>query len=437
MPEQAKKTVLGSIKSRFEPKSQRFGLFGHLMLISFFLFFQATFASLSQDTIYLTWQRSPSTTMTVQWISLAKEEESRIVYRSCDEMADWKMVDGSTAPFPQASQYAIHSVELTNLTPGREYCFKVPPFPEEYRFITAPESLSEQIRFVVGGDMYHDDLSFLSRTNRAAAKTGPLFAALGGDIAYAFPTSFFRSQNNDRWIDWVKSWHRDMVTPEGRLVPVVAAIGNHDLNGGFDQAPEQAAVFSALFPMPGKRVFGVLDFGPYLSLFLLDSGHANPIGGRQAEWLKKELEERPNTAYKMAVYHVPAYPSVRDQKNSYSEAIRSFWIPLFEQGAIQVAFEHHDHAYKRTHPLLNGKVHPNGIVYFGDGGWGVEKPRKLVSKPFYLAESASRRHFLEVVISDTGMRVAAIDDLGQQFDGWQKAIRKPDLVLKSHPQELK
>ena len=88
-----------------------------------------------------------------------------------------------------------------------------------------------------------------------------------------------------------------MVTPQGYLVPVVAALGNHDLIGHFDQTPAQAAIFSALFPMPEKNIYNVLDFNSYLSIFILDSGHANPIGGQQASWLR--------TALKHAnVYHI-------------------------------------------------------------------------------------------------------------------------------------
>lgn len=72
------------------------------------------------------------------------------------------------------------------------------------------------------------------------------------------------------------------------------------------------------------------------------------------------------------VYHVPAFPSVRSFSNQTSAAIRRNWVPLFERFGIKVAFEHHDHAYKRTVPIREEAIDPErGIVYFGDGAWGA------------------------------------------------------------------
>jgi hypothetical protein len=85
-----------------------------------------------------------------------------------------------------------------------------------------------------------------------------------------------------------------------------------------------------------------------------------------------------------------------------SPLIRQHWVPLFERFGLNVAFEHHEHAYKRTHLLLQGSPHPAGILYLGDGSWGVEKPRKPKSpseRP-YLAKSASTRHFILVELTN-------------------------------------
>ena len=271
--------------------------FIHFLFPFILLFNLNCLADLSQETIYLTWQQSPSTTMTIQWISSPKENQSVIVYRKLGGESEWQKATGEVINFPHASYLVIHTVELKNLQPNSEYAFKVSPSPLEYRFLTAPNNLEKEVRFVVGGDMYHDDISFLIKTNQQAAKTNPLFALIGGDIAYAVKSSSFGMQQINRWIDWIKAWHTHMVTPQGHLIPVISAIGNHDLNGGFDQTPAQAAIFSALFPMPGKQVYNVLDFDPFLSIFILDSGHSNPIGGKQTEWLKKALSEHTHAAW--------------------------------------------------------------------------------------------------------------------------------------------
>jgi hypothetical protein len=54
------------------------------------------------------------------------------------------------------------------------------------------------------------------------------------------------------------------------------------------------------------------------------------------------------------VYHVPGYPSVRAFDGATSAQVREHWAPLFERAGVRVAFENHDHAYKRTHPIRAG-----------------------------------------------------------------------------------
>ncbi|MFI0435745.1 MAG: purple acid phosphatase family protein [Parachlamydiaceae bacterium] len=396
----------------------------HFILLLVFSLNVNCWAELGQETIYLTWQQSPSTTMTIQWITSSRENQSVVAYRPLKGENQWQKETGQVIHFPHAAYYTFHKVELKNLQPNSEYQFKVSPYPEDYRFVTAPTHLEKELRFVVGGDMYHDDISFMIKTNQNAAKTAPLFALIGGDIAYAFKTGSFGLERIDRWIEWIKAWHTHMVTPDGHLIPVMSAIGNHDLNGGFDQTPAQAAVFSTLFPMPGNRIYNVLDFDSFLSIFILDSGHANPIGGKQADWLQTVLRERQQVKHLFAIYHVPAYPSVRDFKNKYSDAIRKYWVPLFEKWGIQVAFENHDHAYKRTRPLRQSQPHPEGILYLGDGGWGIEKPREQKWKPHYIAKYDSVRHFICVTITSTEQHFRCINDQGEIMDEYIQCMNK-------------
>lgn len=380
-------------------------------------------ADLAQETVYLTWQQSPATTMTIQWISPPQEKDSAVCYHPAKGNAEWLIKKGESFPVPQAPHYLVHRVEIKNLQPDSEYRFKIPSSENEYQFLTAPSQLVKELRFVVGGDMYHDAMEFMAKTSRKAAETSPAFAVIGGDIAYAVHSLHQPIQNNERWIDWIKNWHSTMVTPQGNMIPVIAAIGNHDVIGQYDQTPAQASVFSLLFPMPGKQIYNVLDFGSYLSIVLLDSGHASPINGDQAKWLNTVLEGRQHIPHRFAVYHVPAYPSVRGFQNKQSVLIRRFWVPLFEKWGVQAAFEHHDHAYKRTFPMLKNRIHPQGVVYLGDGGWGVEKPRRMRSRKPYLAKFAAARHFISVSITPYKQQFKSINDQGQIIDDWSVSVK--------------
>ena len=190
-------------------------------------------------------------------------------------------------------------------------------------------------------------------------------------------------------------------------------IGNHDVTGRFDQTPDKAPFFYTFFPTPGYQV---MDFGDYLSLILLDSGHTHPVDGAQKDWLYQMLYQRQNVPHKFAFYHVPAYPCVRPYKGTKSQFIREQWVPIFEKFHLDVAFEHHDHAYKRTFAIRKGKKKRHGVIYMGDGAWGVERPRIPRRASWYLAKAQSIRHFILVTLDKDTRHFKAISHRGDVFD---------------------
>lgn len=391
-----------------------------------FFYCSSCLASLAEQTIYLTWQRSPSTTMTIQWISEVDQPQTSLLYRSIDS-SDWMEVSGHTYKFPQTLTYLIHQVELLSLKPDSQYLFKFVNSSKCYCFKTMPCHLNSAITFVIGGDLYHDKQDDLVTTCKQAALLSPSFAVLGGDIAYAGSSHPLKKQSVERWITWARCWHREMVTPRGCLIPVVAAIGNHDVSGGFYQSPAQARIFSALFPMPGKQIYNVLDFSNYLSILLLDSGHANAVEGKQSSWIKNELSKRHSITHRFAVYHVPAYPSVRPYSEELSQKIRKNWVPCFETGGISTVFEHHDHAYKRTYLLQGNQIDPKGILYLGDGAWGVKKSRAPINsrrKRPYLAKFLAQKHFIAVTLKQDSQVFRAISCQGEVLDYYFRKIQR-------------
>lgn len=380
--------------------------------------------------VYLTWQRSPESTMTIRWLTPPDHKDDMIEYQREGDNT-WRQTMGTHTNLPENAPYLLHSVELTNLSPSTNYFFRTRPQGIAYKFQTMPATLEQPLRFVVGGDMYHDTLDKLIETNRQAAKTSPLFALIGGDIAYAAnkKTSFLPRWTNvwidklmgqkfDRWLAWLIAWKNEMVTPDGRLVPMMPILGNHDVSGGFGQTPKEAPFFYAFFAMPGPQGYNVLDFGNYMSIFLLDSGHTHPVEGRQTKWLANTLGQRSMVPNKFAIYHVPAYPSVRDMNLESCSMIRKNWVPIFDKFHLTAAFEHHDHDYKRTFPLTNGKIDPAGVIYLGDGAWGVDEPREMrhEAQKWYLEKTLPVRHFILVELRPDNRRAAAISSTGVLID---------------------
>lgn len=391
--------------------------------------------------IYLTWLRDPTTTMTVQWLSLGEDPErgSTLAYRKRGEGGEWTEQGGSSLLY-QKTKMRVHQVEIQGLEANSLYEFKVGGELEVYWFKTAPSTDEEPVRFVVGGDAYFYQYLF-REMNLQIARLDPLFVVLGGDIAYTEHSStLFKGKDWEerRWITFFSQWQSALVGQGGRLIPLVPVIGNHDIK---KMQGKETPGFFQLFAMPEEgKAYRILDFSSYLSLVLLDSGHSAPIGGEQAVWLKEALKVRGEQGIRMAVYHIPAYPSVYDYKAASSQRIRYQWVSAFEEYGVDTVFEHHCHAYKRTHRIKGGKVDPEGVQYLGDGCWGVA-PRSPKKGLWYIAKAEKVNHFWSVSLEKGRCLFESRDIKGKVIEQVetpcrvQGAVGASDLLLHSH--ELK
>ncbi|MBX3437675.1 MAG: metallophosphoesterase family protein [Planctomycetaceae bacterium] len=340
------------------------------------------------DSLFLTWQQDPTTTVTIQWVG--PEVGAQVPLQFAPHRGTiWQPAAATPRPF-RGTDLKVYRCELTGLSPGAEYKFQVGQQPAVYRFRTMPAKATDEFCFVSGGDAVVGENAV--KSNVMAAKQEPHFVLIGGDVAYdngRSPETFYK---------FLQNYSSTMVDSQGRLIPLVCAIGNHEVDRG-DTPPRERAtsflsVFDGFFP---EKTFGVLDFGDYLSLVLLDTGHVEPIGGEQTDWLAQTLKDRQDLPHVIVAHHVPCYPSVRnpygvDGKFGTGEEQRQHWCPLFEQYKIDLALEHHDHAFKRTHPLTNGLYDKNGVLYLGDGSWGKLRVPSTPEERPYLAKTSSAYH---------------------------------------------
>jgi acid phosphatase type 7 len=389
--------------------------------------------------LYLTWQQDPTTTMTVDWHDTLHTRNQILQYRELDAAnTEWSEVTPSEIPFP-FSRRTIYRAEVTGLQPATEYEFRFGGDSRSYRFRTMPTHLQEPLRIAIGGDSMHRK-DWMEQVARESMRFDLDFAIIGGDMAYEDGLPPDRQPRNsplgNLMYDWFDAYKNTFVTETGRVIPMLVIPGNHEVNGSYwfgdDRRPELppyqqtdeiraliAPYFYAAFAMPGQPGYNVLDFSDYMSLILLDTDHSNPIEGVQTEWLRERLAERTTIPHVFPVYHVPGWPSVRDMNGSVQTRVRNLWVPLFEQYGIELAFENHDHAYKRTHPLRNGQVAADGIIYMGDGAWGVH-----VREPFsgqeheawYIAEALAERHFILLTLQGTQRHMVVINEDGEIID---------------------
>lgn len=371
------------------------------------------------DTLFLTWQRDPTTTMTIQWIGPAAPAGTQVQFAKLHEGV-WQTQPVLLKPYPD-TDLKVHRCELTELSPGTEYQFvlgttsPIPANSPVYRFRTMPAKATNTIQFVSGGDAGIGPHAINS--NILAGKQDPYFALIAGDLAYD------NGRSPETFVQFIRNYSKHVVDAQGRLVPMLACIGNHEVNGGYgkprDASPAYLSVFDGLYP---ELTYGVLDIGDYLSLVLLDTNHIAPVAGAQTEWLEQALKERQDRPHLFVANHVPAYPSVREPKNKEGgpgtgDDQRVHWCPLFERYNVDVVLEHHDHAFKRSKPLTNGLYDKYGVVYLGDGSWGKIRPPKSPEQRPYLARVDEAYHIsvhrlegderFHVALADTG-RIADV-----------------------------
>jgi purple acid phosphatase-like protein/calcineurin-like phosphoesterase family protein len=365
------------------------------------------------EALFLTWQRDPTTTMTVQWVGSDKDAATRPIWFAKIGTDDWKTQTWTTRDFPMTER-RIFRTELTGLEPAADYRFRVGTDTAEQTFRTMPAKANDTIHFVSGGDAGVGRHSV--QTNHIAAAQSPMFVVIAGDIAYE------DGRRADTFLEFFKNYSRDLRDNQKRLIPLLGCVGNHEVQGGYHKTRKEApffySMFDGLFPETG---YAHLDFGDYLSLVLLDSDHTSPIEGAQTDWLEKTLKEREDVPTVFAYNHVPAYPSYRpfegtDDKEGTGEGNRKHWCPLFERYNVDAVFEHHDHTFKRTHPLLDGRMNEKGIIYLGDGSWGkLRRPKTPQQRP-YLAKVDEAYHLTLHHIEGKERFHMALSDTGRVVD---------------------
>jgi hypothetical protein len=102
-------------------------------------------------------------------------------------------------------------------------------------------------------------------------------------------------------------------------------------------------------------------------------------------------------------------------------------VPHFEEYRIDLALESHDHALKRTVPILQGTLDEDGIVYIGDGGLGVplripDATRWYLQGEQGMTRSAHHVHVLD--FADGQLRGTAYGMGGEVLDEFTRPLRR-------------
>jgi len=424
----------------------------------FFLFFFPLFifANSKVRHVYLTWSKEDtSRTMTINVHTLENLDLIHLYFddKSHEGMRQkyrYHTVKIGTRFLENIANRYLFQIELSNLDPGKDYFFIVGDpihgYTEEKKFRTIPEN-AKKTRFVEGGDFEVTPVA--AEIAKMAATYSPHAALFGGD----YPRDAFSSYDYKKWDEWLDIYTQNMVTPDGYLIPMVMAIGNNEVLGGFDKEPEDCPFYYFYFPQNAENLsYFCKFFGKDIVLFILDSGHTAKHSGKQCKWLESTLSKHQNIPVKFASYHVPLYPSVRFPQKDLSFRLvkkilricgmkedpnkllcphaaigRRHWLPLFDRFHLTCAFEHHDQTLKRTKFLRGGEEHPEGTLFLGDGGWGPLIQYTPIQNYFrsYFAKTIGHLSFFWLVeVSEEGIEYKAITKNGQIIDQCYQQIIK-------------
>ncbi|MGD2177122.1 MAG: S8 family serine peptidase, partial [Anaerolineae bacterium] len=230
----------------------------------------------SPSLVHLSWAEDDvhHTIAAVWWTGV--EAETTMVYDtvSHEAAADYQFTASgeaySIAPETDLDGDAIetsfpgqfHEVDLTGLEPGTLYYFRVGGngvWSREWSFRTI--GLDEDVKFVAGGDSRRPygsaDIKYnpygisnwpygRDLVSQGAADEDPHFVWFLGDMVDS-------GNSWDNWQNWLESMEENLVTDDGRMIPIVAVIGNHEV-GAYPRTDNTYAWFTGLFANPGDEL---------------------------------------------------------------------------------------------------------------------------------------------------------------------------------------
>lgn len=340
-----------------------------------------------------------------------KGKEQAIYYRPTKSNGDWKIKKVDVIEFQNEPNISICHAHLYGLLPNTEYSFFVGDVNDRrvfYRFITLPDSLDNGNVFgAYSSDFHQGSLTLWSDLLKVVGSYNCRFLVITGD----WVDDFNLIENSHLWKNFWKQVAPLIKDKDGRLIPMLPGVGNHDVAYYLGNSNMPRPFFVDMFGFP-EYSKGVVDFGDYLSIVMMDTETPWELNGNpynfddQTVWLGEVLSERTNQTFVTPTYHRPKYPSSRGQV-SYDD-----WVKLFDQHSnVRACFEAHDHTYKQTHPLKNNTIDENGIIYFGDGG---------LSAKYYNGDYAGEWYMDSVTIKTANVRVVEFSKTKMTVRGYNR-----------------
>lgn len=338
---------------------------------------------------HLTWQRDPSTTVTIQWTTLNTETdgyEPKVWFARADETtgagedmgipysdAYWTAGTGFnyTAVLTKDEAFVQWEVELTGLTADTDYVYRAgtwDAFDAGGATLTAATLSPIQrfrtgrtkgdrapIRFIAAGDSRGGYDQIVENVDRLSAMDAD-FWVFSGDMN--------QMGNPDEWGSWFAAM--DPISANTVLMPVQ---GNHEILG--ELYYEQFALPREEDGLPYEYVENAWHIVTGNILLIGLNSVTTSVVEEQKPWLKATLERYKDDAdidWRVVMYHHPAYSSSNHKSTG---RVQDHWVPIFEDYGVDLSLSGHDHNYERSVPIRGSQEvdEAEGVIYVTAGAF--------------------------------------------------------------------
>jgi len=439
--------------------------------------------------VHLSWSTNDVYhTMTVMWFTQFKPNGSLVLYDTVSHESPqgyaFSQVGAAHQVSPDKDRHGnpietkfdgwYHEAELTGLSPGTTYYFRVGGlggYSAEWSLKTI--GLREKVSFAVGGDSrrpwgdgWEIKYSPTSISNwpwardavtSCAASACPDFVIFCGDMVA-------EGNSQEQWNNWFDSLQEHLVTEDGRMIPIVAVIGNHDM-GAHPDVESTYQWFKGVFANPGNELWYSLDF-PDLHVTALSAtggcvgtwwAPALQEAKKQLNWLESDLAGG-NAPWTVVVWHIPYYSGFVTGTGYPSEPFLKYWAPIVEDQAygVDLVINGHVHNYMRSWPIRTMLIEDvpvdkpstdlgykatyelqtnssDGVTYIVQGCWGAPTEPYLKGGDCdirdFTAAAAARPSYTLVELTDDGIQVLTKDTRGNVLDDFTLPYTTTDFVV--------
>ena len=295
------------------------------------------------DRIILTWDGDPSRSLAVTWrtdpsvTSAVAQIAPAADNRTFEDQA--RTVEAETTAIETDLGPAHHqTARFEGLEPSTAYLYRVGDgvnWSAWIRFNTLAEG-PEPFSFIYFGDAQNDVKAHWSRVIRQAYSDAPkaLFMLHAGDLINT-------ADADAEWGDWFRAggWVNAMI-------PSIATPGNHEYGRRTDDSRTLSDHWRPQFALPENGPPGLEETAYWLDVqgVRIVSLNSNERQEEQVEWLRSVLGDNPNR-WTILTFHHPIRSAARGRDNA---ELRRLWQPVFDEYAVDLVLQGHDHTYARS-----------------------------------------------------------------------------------------